>query len=354
MLICDVEFQLIKINPASGGIPERLVLVRVQTDEGMDGWGEAQLPWRLGELRERRDMILPLVAGKNVLDLAELSRLEQLSPKLRAALEMACRDAAGKILGQPLCCFLGGTYRTRIPTAHYVGDTDDPDLIDRGQRWLDKGIANWVVGTCGNLEDDLFALRRIRERLGTGVRIRFDARSHFSYDEALRFCSGIQALGLDMVIDFLKTKSLDSYQRLAWEMDCPLAIRLHDPEELWGTVKSQSVHHLILDMTEFGGVLSVRDAIAVATAAGIGVSLTVSTSLGLTVASMLHVGAATPSLVSAHEIVCEETLHLAIQSGLKMKDGLWEVPNAPGLGIEVSREILEQETWSHDLWDFPE
>ncbi len=353
MLICDVEFQLIKINPARGGIPERLVLVHIQTDEGADGWGEAQLPWRLGELIQRRDMILPFVAGKNVLDLAELSRLERLSPKLRAALEMACWDAAGKILGQPVCRFLGGTYRTRIPTAHYVGDSDDPRLLDRGQRWLDKGITNWVVGTCGKVEGDLSALRRIRERLGTSIRLRFDARSQFPYDVALRFCSGIQGLGLDMVIDFLKTDNLDCYQRLAWEVDCPLALRLDDPANLWGTLKSQSVHHLILDMTKFGGILSIRDAIAVATAAGIGVSLTVGTSLGLAVASMLHVGAATPSLVSAHEIVCEETLHLSIRSGLKIRDGLWEVPDAPGLGIEVSREILEQETWSHDLWDFP-
>jgi len=353
MLICDVEFQLIKVVPIRAGNPERLVLVRIQTDEGVDGWGEVQLPWRLGELLQRRDMILPLVAGKHVLDVAELSHLEQLPRRLRAAIEMACWDAAGKVLGQPLCRFLGGTYRTRVPTASYVFDTDDPDLLDEAQRWLDKGVTNWVLGTSGDIRVDALALQRIRERLGPSIRIHFDARRRFKLEDAVQLCAAMQSLDVDLVIDVLETRAWDDYLQLRWEIDCPLAIRLPGHEDLWSLVKSQSVHHLILDIATIGGISAIRDTVAVATTAGMSVSLSVKRSVGLAVAAMVHLGAAMTGLTCAHEILCEETLLLAAQCGLKMKDCLWEVPDAPGLGVEVSRDILEGDSWSNDLWDIP-
>jgi L-alanine-DL-glutamate epimerase-like enolase superfamily enzyme len=118
-------------------------------------------------------------------------------------------------------------------------------------------------------------------------------------------------------------------------------------------VRSQSVQHVILDVTEIGGISAARDAIAVATAAGLKVSLSVSRSLGLAVAAMVHLGAAMAGLTSSHEILCEETLQLAMRLGLKMKDCLWEVPDAFGLGVEINRDVLESDSWSNDLWDIP-
>lgn len=355
MLICDVEFQIIRVLPIRSNVPERLVLVRIQTDEGVDGWGEVQLPWRLGELLQRRDMILPFVMGKNVLDIAELCHLEQLPRRLRSALEMACWDAAGKILRQPLCRFFGGTYRTKVPAASYVFDTDHPDLLAEAQHWLDKGIANWVLGTSGSVESDVKALARIRERFGANVQIRFDARNRFGFEEAVQLCSTVQPLGVEMMIDVLQTRKCESYQQLRWEIDCPLAVRMvgYGTESRWSVVRSQSVQHLILDLTEIGGISAARDAVAVATAAGLSVSLSVSRSLGLAVAAMVHLGAAMAALTSPHEILCEETLQLASQLGLKMRDCLWEVPDAPGLGVEISREAMEGDSWSNDLWDIP-
>ncbi|MGQ9506109.1 MAG: mandelate racemase/muconate lactonizing enzyme family protein [Thermogutta sp.] len=354
MLICDVEFQLIKVFPTRSGVPDRLVLVRIQTDEGVDGWGEVQLPWRLGELLQRRDMILPLIAGKNVLDISELSQMEQLPRRLRAALEMACWDAAGKILKQPMCRFFGGTYRTRVPTASFVFDTDNPELLEEARRWLDNGIAYWILGTSGNVEADVKALERIRERFGAGVQIQFDARNRFRLGDAVRLCTALQALGVEMIIDVLAAGHGEEYHQLRREVDCPLAIRVGPGmEALWAAVRAQRVHHLVLDVTEGGGISAARDAIAVARAAGLSISLSVGRSLGLAVAALLHLGAAMAGLTSAHEILCEETLQLAMRSGLKRKDCLWEVPDAPGLGIELNRDMLEGDSWSNDLSDVP-
>lgn len=354
MLICDVEFQLIKVFPVRSGVPDRLVLVRIQTDEGVDGWGEVQLPWRLGELLQRREMILPFVAGKNVLDVSELSQLEQLPRRLRAAVEMACWDAAGKILKQPMCRFFGGPYRTRVPMASYVFDTDNPELLDEARRWLDNGVGNWILGTSGDVEVDVKALERIRERFGASVQIQFDARNRFRFEDAVRLCCALQSLGVEMVIDILEAGNWEHYQQLRWEVDCPLAIRVGPGRDaLWAAVRSQSVHHLILDIAEVGGIAAARDAIAVAKTAELSVSLSVRRSLGLAVASLVHLGAAIAGLTSAHEILCEETLQLAMRSGLKMKDCLWEVPDAPGLGIELNRDMLEGDSWSNDLSDIP-
>jgi len=103
MRIADLELHLVEI-PRADGLPHvRSLLVRLTSQRGLHGWGEAWLAWRPGELAARRDMLLAVLAGRSLFDIEELQTLEALgSPPLRAAVEMASWDLIGRATGQPL------------------------------------------------------------------------------------------------------------------------------------------------------------------------------------------------------------------------------------------------------------
>ena len=93
MKVSDVEFSAVEIPRNDSGTPIRSLLVCLTTDSGEEGWGEAPLTWRVSELADRRKVLLPLLAGRNVFDIEELLAADWLTePGLRCALEMAALD----------------------------------------------------------------------------------------------------------------------------------------------------------------------------------------------------------------------------------------------------------------------
>ena len=75
MLISDLEFYLVEIGCVGQEPPVRSVLVRLATDTGEEGWGEAQMSWQSGELAGRRNALLPILAGRSVYDIEDLHGL---------------------------------------------------------------------------------------------------------------------------------------------------------------------------------------------------------------------------------------------------------------------------------------
>ena len=101
MKINDLEFHLVEVGCAGSVQPVRSLLVRLTTDSGLKGWGEAGSAWRPGELAARRDALLPVLAGRSIFDIEELHTLEALADApLRCAVEMACWDLIGRV-GRP-------------------------------------------------------------------------------------------------------------------------------------------------------------------------------------------------------------------------------------------------------------
>lgn len=350
MRLCDIEFLLTKLDPLSQGMSDRLVLVRVQTDDGVDGWGEAPLPWRVSELARRREQLLPTLAGRNILDIAELAELDVLTPPLRAAIEIACCDAAGKTLEQPVARFWGGFYRRQVPVGQFVGDTDDEEILSQVQRMYDKGVTCWILGTSGQIARDVEVLRAIRDQFGEAIQIRVDARRKFDFTTAVHLCLQMESLGIHCLIDPLATNYWQTYRRLQQESPVPLAIRrgLKSQRDVWAVCHCAAARHLILDIYELGGPLAIRDAVAVVHAAQLDVSLAMPPSLGIGLAAALHLGAALPPLVHAHS-AWQYSEDGNIIHPFAVKNGMWTVPEEPGLGIPLQRDQWESLTLARDF-----
>src|SRR5947209_19827105 len=126
------------------------VLVRVHTDEGIVGLGEATISalWsgetQAGTVAVIRDYIAPVLVGKDPRDITAARRAMdfqvKLNPFTKAAVEMALWDIAGKAAGLPVYQLLGGKVRDRVRIKLVVWARDVPGSREMAERWLGLGV----------------------------------------------------------------------------------------------------------------------------------------------------------------------------------------------------------------------
>lgn len=358
MIIRDLEFQLIRVPNEWGYARDRLVLVRLIFDGDLEGWGEAALPWRITEPGPRREFLLPILAGRNVFDIAELLELEPLYPRaLKAAVETACWDALGRATGQPIARLLGGVYRQRIPCAVHLHSEDPEELEAETRRAIEAGHASLLLAGSGYVENDLRRLKTVLAAAGPHAGIRFDANGLFDIPSAMRLARELEAFESVLIIDPLRRAGWDLYYQLHRGVDVPIAAhrQITGPADVFAAARAAAVDHVIVEPARVGGILRARDCVTVAEAANLGCSLNCPISAGIQSAALLQLASALPALTVAHDTPPPDAFHASAVRGLKMTDGMFEVPLGPGLGVEIDREGIDGLAVARDVDDlFPQ
>lgn len=168
------------------------LLVRVDTDEGITGWGEAFSYSCADAVKAAVEtMVGPLVIGRDATDIAGIHRHCQQSLHLFgrygitlfaiSGLDIALWDIAGKRAGLPLHALLGGATRDRIPAYASLFRYGDPALVaERTAEAMNEGYRAIKLH-----EDTEGAVRAARETLGEGVPLMVDVNCPWTPEEAL-------------------------------------------------------------------------------------------------------------------------------------------------------------------------
>jgi len=345
MTITDLEFFLVDVGSAGPADPLRSLLVRLSTHSGLEGWGEAQLDWRREELAARRSALFPVLAGWSAFDIEDLSGLGALrSAPLRCAVEMACWDLVGQIAGQPLCHLFGGGYRRRIPLAVRLHGTSSDGIAQLARELAEQGFHAQIVASLGDLEDDLEMVAAIRQLTQDRADLEFDGAAGYDMDSARDLCGGLENAGLHYVLDPLKTRDLDQVASLRRQTSVPLAVwrSVRSPADVLAVVRCGAASFVVVDLQRVGGLAAARKCAAIAQAAGLGACLTAGPSLGIGMAAMLQLAAATPAFSRcdqyAHHLMYDDLL----VEPLALVDGMLTVPPGPGLGVQLDRAKLDK------------
>ncbi len=345
MRIADLDFHLVEVPRTDQLPPVRSLLVRLATDDGLEGWGEGAVSWRPNELLQRRDFILPSLAGRSVFDVEELHAVEALaSPPLRAAVEMACWDLVGKITGQPLCRLWGGEYRQRIPVAARLTGRWPARLAWMARELSGHGYLAQIIELTGEAALDRQIVNEVREAAGEGVQLRIDAQAKLTNDAARSFCREIEGQQVQCLIDPLTTHELQQIAALARQTSVPLCAwrTVRSPADLLNVVRCEAGTHAVIDPEQLGGISAARACIQIGAAAGLTLMLGSRPSLGLATAAMLHLAAATPGLTAAHESSYHRLSGDILAEPLAVVNGMMTVPQCAGLGVEVDRAQIER------------
>jgi L-alanine-DL-glutamate epimerase-like enolase superfamily enzyme len=345
MKINDLEFYLVEISRTESRDPVRSLLVRLVTDSGREGWGESTLGWRPGELAARRAALLPVLAGRSVFDISELLSLEVLKdPLLRCAVEMACWDLIGRVVGQPLCNLMGGRYRTRVPMAVRLCQSAPDRVAEVGRALAEQGFYTQVVTASGRPEEDLRTLRAVRAATGERADLYFDGRACYEMESVSDLCAEMESDSPQFFIDPLAAGDLFSVAALGRQTSVPLAMwrAIRGPSDVQAAVRCGAAPMVVIDLGLVGGITPARKCAAVAEAGGLRAVLGGQPSLGIATAAMLQLAAATPILSGYGECAFHQLRDHVLADGLDFIDGMMAVPHAPGLGVEIDRLKVER------------
>ena len=333
------------------------VLVRVETDDGVVGWGEAaSAPTMTGETVEgmvaAARYLMPYVVGSSIEDLSEISRRMDFALYgnygIKSAFEIALHDALGKAQGKPVFELLGGKRRDRIPMLRMIASSDiDADVIEAKRGKAEGYVAFKIKVGTGNPQTDAERTRQVCEALNGDVLISADANQGFSVDEALIFVRALEGSGLDFFEQPVMGEDLAGMARIAAATDIAIACDegVHRPDDLRRHHAARAARGGSLKAVKLGGLQAVREAALICEELGMKVNLAGKISeSGIASAAVLHLAAAVPTLEWGVSPTSPYLAEDVISNPLRLAEGHAYVPTGHGLGVDVDEKLVRRFT----------
>jgi len=350
-----------EIYGGAAGILEdcRSLIVRLEIENSIEGWGEATQgrPGNTYETLETMEIMTrkyfaPALVGMDLEEtgtvLSKLHRVRYGHPITKAAIETALFDALGKLYRIPLCYFFGGRYRSEIDLVGGLGIDLGPERIgERARQLKQEGFATFKV-KIGQQDHkkDIERVCSVRQAVGDDALIRVDGNASYSFVDA---CSVLKALSRFHISDAeqpLARGDLPSLAELRRAVGIPIAAQesVSSPEEALAVIEEQAADLIKIKLTHIGGFQR-----AVQVAATVGAK-------GLSV--VIGQGSACTTILSAAEM----QLHCALKnaqpggemtgfmrlgeqdifSPIPVKRSKAYPPMSTGHGIQVDKKMLER------------
>jgi D-galactarolactone cycloisomerase len=334
------------------------LLIRIETDEGLIGWGESLAP--VGPRIPAaivRDLLEPVLIGEDPTRVRPL--WHRLSGLMRerghltghqadalAGVDIALWDLWGKIADQPISALLGGAFRGSMP--YYVSGlprSDDNGRVELMKTWMDQGIRHVKLHLGNGVESDLMTFDRIAA-LNPDLKIAIDAHWAYSTSEALRLGRQLDRRGAWFYEAPLVPEDIEGTRELAAQLCTPVAIgeALRNRFEFAQWLRSRAMDIAQPDVGRTG----ITEAIAISEIAStnhVPTALHHSTGLGVSIAAGLHVSAAIAEMF-AFEFQPDtyEVANRILSSPLERNGVGLIVPNGPGLGVEIDESAVRSAT----------
>jgi galactonate dehydratase len=221
------------------------MLVKVETDQGVVGWGESGLSGReravAGAIEHYREFLIgrdPMQIGRIWQETYRSQYFEggRVLQAAISAIDIALHDIKGKVLGVPVYELLGGKQRDRVPTFASTGDEAEDDVaIERARELVAQGWQTIRFFPVGQSSKEIFEpresisasarmLNRAREELGNEVVLGIDYHHRLSIAEAASFCNKLGRGVLDFLEEPIRDETPEAYEALRTMTDVPFAI----------------------------------------------------------------------------------------------------------------------------------
>lgn len=343
---------------ARGALRAReMVLLRLRTDEGVEGLGEAvPMTLRGGESLERVERALrrsvrrirrldpsPL-AGDEPLEGAidafiHVAAGRRLAGPAAAALEMAIFDLAGKLTGQPLWRLLRGKSGSPVRCNATLA-AGDPDAVAGAARgWADEGFETFKLKLGAG--QDAEQVRAVRDAVGPAARIRVDANGAFGRDEAIALLREIEPLGIELAEQ--PSPTLRDLVAVSAASPVPVAADeiVTSSKDADRARESAACDYATAKLSKVGGI-GVAGAIAARLPTYLSSALDgpVGIAAAAHAANAIYRTAEDPGL--AHGLATQRLFAETIASReCRLEGGMLHLPDGPGLGVELDEDALE-------------
>ena len=384
------------------GAPLRGVLIRIDTNQGISGYGEV----RDGGSKTYALMLKNRIIGENPCNVDKIFRkIKQFGHHARQAggvcgIEMALMDLAGKAYGVPAYQLAGGKFRDRILC--YCDTPNEKEGKAMGRRLkerMEMGFGFFKmdvgIGMLRGIEDALIAppemlqnqtvmhpftgiqvtekgidllckyVAEVREELGYEVPLAVDHFGHIGLESCIRVGKALDQFSLAWYEDMVPWQFTDQYVRLSEAVDTPICTGedIYQKEGFKDLLEKRAVAVIHPDLASSGGILETKKIGDMAQEHGVAMALHMAMS-PIAALAAVHCAAATENFVALeNHSVDELEVWSSMVEGLPaplIQNGYIQVPEAPGLGFtdlneELIREHLDPDDPGYfepsEMWD---
>jgi galactonate dehydratase len=356
------------------------VFVKVTTeDPGLFGWGEATLEWKTHAVVGAIEDLTPLLVGRDPRDIEQAVRvlkkhsfwrLGVIGMSAVSGIEMALWDILGKRLGVPVWRLLGGKVRDKVRVYTHLGlgdmravyETLDAapllerahEVVARGYRAFKSVFIPYTHYHAPLPEVDKVArmMEALRAAVGPEVEVMVDFHGRpASAAAALAYIKAIEPGRPMFVEEPVPLGETDALKRVAQQTATPLATgeRLVDRAEFHDLLAARAVDFIQPEICHCGGLLEAKKIAAMAEAVSVGVAP--HNPLGpIAGVAALHFAVSTPNHVIQEEMVGAVPWYFDVVGGpIRMVDGFWQIPEAPGLGVEVNESECAKHPFASEV-----
>ncbi len=339
----------------AGGVVLSNVIVKIHTDDGLTGIGEAACD-ATEPVHNVRGMIdrhmASLLIGEDPLDFEFLiDRLSWDSPRgatrhATAGIDLALHDLVGKALGVPVYALIGGYRREKVLASIEVPKNSPKLQIEHCVEYYHQGVRGFKAKVGSNPYLDAESVIGIWDRLGPDISLRADANCGYTVKQARTFCRLIERSGAELEVLEQPTPKLDLEGMKVIRESTDISIEADESafslEMVYRLLQAGAVDLINTKCAKALGIKGVREWATVARAAGTGIVIGTEWGSAAIVAAKLHLGAALANadpVVEFTEIMIHELLH---RDPMVLEDGYLRVPTEPGLGIGLDEEKVER------------
>lgn len=361
-------------------VPPRWLFMKITTDEGLVGWGEPVLEGHARTLEAKIHELRKFLIGRNPLHIEDIwqaiyrNGCYRGGPVLMSAIsgiDMALWDIKGKYHNAPVHALLGGPVRHKIRSYCWIGGDRPHNLVEGAKQLQAAGFdackfnvteEMQVVDTTRKVDDIVRRLNELREEVGYGMDFGFDFHGRVHAPMAKILIRELEHLRPLFIEDVVVSTQLETMADLARFTSVPLVVgeRLHSRYDFKRVFELRAASIVNPDTAHVGGISEMVRIGHMAEAYDIG--LAPHCPLGpIALAACLQVGA-----VCYNAFIQEQSLgmhynqggdlleYLTPTGGFTLTNGYLEIPQRPGLGIEVNEaHVIRQAAIGHD-WSAPE
>ncbi|KAA9350012.1 enolase C-terminal domain-like protein [Larkinella humicola] len=375
------------LNAAGLHAPYALrTIVELVTDDGISGISE--IPGN-SDIDAALEASKPLLIGRDVFQLHEIRQVlvnhfgtdtaaqrgdapwdQRKMVHIFSAIEVACLDIIGKVVGRPVVDLLGGKLRDRVPFSAYLfykyegaGGKLAFDTDPNAEGWAAARQASALNPTeivaqakamCAEFgfqsiklkggvfepRQEVDAMFALYEAFGPNVPLRIDPNALWKVETAIQYGREMEPI-LEYLEDPVRGQAAMAEVRKA--LKTPLATNMCTTsfEDIPNSIAIGSEDIILSDHHFWGGLRASMTLSGICETFGRGLSMHSNSHLGISLAAMVHLGAALPQVPYALDTHYPWQSDEIITAGrFTFEEGAVLVPQEPGLGVELDREAL--------------